>query len=425
MNFVLRKLACFHRRLGYSTIRAGSVVTKRPVFEELPIKLAKYRFDLAEVRDDDDLRAVLAATPMPGMISVGFRREPSYFGAAVVDGRFRQVVVARDETAGRIVAFGARSVSDRYVNGFPKPIGYLSNLRVLPEHRRGGLVGRGYALLRKLHEDRRTSLYLTTIAQDNLSAVQLLTAGRANLPTYHLAGCYHTAVIGLRSGAAVPAAEPSRDGRTTSVQGSRNGCTIEIRPAQNNDVPAILEFLHAVGSRRQFFPCYERDDFFTGDGLLCGLRPEDLLLAWRGNRLVGTLAAWDQTAFRQIVVHAYKKPLCWLRPLYNCWTGLLGRPCLPRPGSPLRCLMGALPMTCDDDPEVLRTLLDTLIRQRSGQSWDHLLVGVHESDPLLPVLREYRAGCYTTQVYLACWEDGEELRGSIDGRPWYLELGSL
>ena len=138
--------------------------------------MAKYRFDLAQASDDADLRAVLAATPMPGTVSVSFQREPSYFGAAVVEGRFRQVLVARGESAGRcptvVVAFGALSVSDRYVNGRPRPIGYLSNLRVLPGHRRGSLVGRGYALLRKLHEDRRTSLYLTTIAQDNQTALR-------------------------------------------------------------------------------------------------------------------------------------------------------------------------------------------------------------------------------------------------------------
>ncbi len=371
--------------------------------------MARYRFDLAQAGDDDDLRAILAATPMPGMVSVGFHRDPSYFGAAVVDGRFRQVVVARDETAGRIVAFGARSVSDRYVNGRPRPMGYLSNLRVLPEHRRGRLVGLGYALLRKLHEDRRTRLYLTTIAQDNQTAKRVLTAGRAGLPAYYLAGCYYTVVIGL-----------SRRGKR------RNGrAGIEIRPAQRSDVPAILDFLNKVGPRRQFFPCYGAEDFFSGDGLLRGLRSEDLLLAFCGNRLVGTLAAWDQRAFRQIVVHAYAKPLCWLRPMYNCWAGFRGRPHLPRPGSPLQCLVAALPLACDDNPEVLRALLDVLTHERSGRTWDHLLLGMHESDPLFPALQEYQAGRYTTQVYLACWEDGEDLRRSLDGRPLYLELGSL
>jgi hypothetical protein len=50
---------------------------------------------------------------------------------------------------------------------------------------------------------------------------------------------------------------------------------------------------------------------------------------------------------------------------------------------------------------------------------------MHQSDPLLPALQEYHADRYTTRVYLASWEDGEDLRRSLDGRPLYLELGSL
>src|SRR5437763_13525040 len=89
-------------------------------------RMTQYRFDLAAAADDGDLRRVLAETPMPGRIAVSFRREPSYFAAAVVDGRFRQVIAARDRDDARIVGFGARSVGERYVNGRPTPVGYLS-----------------------------------------------------------------------------------------------------------------------------------------------------------------------------------------------------------------------------------------------------------------------------------------------------------
>jgi hypothetical protein len=371
--------------------------------------MARYRLNLADMADDDHLRAILAATSMPGRVTVGFQREPSYFGAAVVDGRFRQVVAARDAASNRLVGFGSRSVLDRYVNGSAMPIGYLSNLRVLPEHRRGPLVARGYAFLRKLHEDRRTSLYLTTIAQDNQTAMKVLATGRAGLPVYHPAGRYVTTVLPLAC---------RRNRRTSETD-------IAIRPAREGDVSAILSFLGTHGPRRQFFPCYEPQDFFTESGLLRGLRPEDLLLALRGNHLVGTLAAWDQRAFRQMVVSGYGKPLCWLRPLYNGWASLGGRPHLPRPGVRMRCLMGALPVVSDDDPAVFRALLDALIQKRSGRAWDYLLLGMHESDQLLPSLEERATGRYTTQVFLACWEDGEGLCRSLDGRPLYLELGSL
>ncbi len=48
--------------------------------------MARYEFQLATRGDDAQLRAILAATPMPGRIAVSFRRDPSFFDAAVVDG---------------------------------------------------------------------------------------------------------------------------------------------------------------------------------------------------------------------------------------------------------------------------------------------------------------------------------------------------
>ena len=46
--------------------------------------MGRYELSLATPEDDAELRAILAATPMPGRIAVSFRREPSFFDAAVV-----------------------------------------------------------------------------------------------------------------------------------------------------------------------------------------------------------------------------------------------------------------------------------------------------------------------------------------------------
>src|SRR5438128_3099365 len=257
--------------------------------------MSRYRMELATSADDADLRRILAQTPMDGTISVCFRREPSYFAGAAVDGPFRQVVACRDTATGRLVGFGCRAVRERYVNGRPEPIGYLSNLRLLAEHRNRGLIARGYAYFRQLHADGWTALYLTTIAEGNRAALTILTSGRAGLPGYHYAGKFHTAAIPVRRRA--------------------NTASVEIRAATADDLPAILEFLEREGPRRQFFPRYQPQDFFTPDGSLQGLRPADLLLAWQDRRLVGTLGGWDQHAYRQTEVCGYHGVLRWLRPV--------------------------------------------------------------------------------------------------------------
>jgi hypothetical protein len=370
--------------------------------------MSRYQFELATPDDDADLRRVLAATPMEGQIAVSFCREPNWFAGAVVDGRLRQVIACRDLKTERIVGFGCRSIREVYLNGRPAEVGYLSSLRLLPEHRNIGLVARGYALLRELHRDGRVPFYLTTIAAGNDAALKVLTSGRAGLPAYHRAGDYHTIAI------AIP--RRYRAGR---------GAGIDIRPAGAEDLPAVLEFLAAMGPRRQFFPRLESKDFLSPEGALRGLSLGGLLLAERGGQLVGTLAGWDQHGYRQSVVHAYHGWLRRLRPLYNAWAWLRGRPGLPKPRDAFRYLMGALPVVAEDDEGVFAALLGALRDRAAGGPCTYLLVGLHEADPLLRVARRYQTTSYVTYLFLACWPDGEEARAAVDGRSPYLEAGSL
>ena len=384
--------------------------------------MKQFQFELAGPTDDADLRHVLASTPMAGRIAVSFQREPSWFGGAVVDGFSRQVVACRDQKTGRIFGFGCRSLRELYVNGKPMIVGYLSGLRVLPEYRNRGLVARGYAFFRRLHEDGRTPFYLTTIAEGNELAMRILTSGRAGLPTYHPAGRYHTIAIALPSRGAGIRSTPVAYAPGSPAAGS---LPHEIRSARSADLPAMLDFLNSVGRRQQFFPLYRQEDFLAPDGLLRGLELDRTLLAERGGRLVGLIAAWDQHAYRQQVVHGYSGWLRAVRPLYNLTARCRGSAGLPAPGQPLRTLIAAFPVIADDDPAVFSALLTALRCLCGGGPWTHLLVGMHERNPLLPIVRRFQSACYTSLLYLVCWPDGDAARMALDGRPIYLELGSL
>jgi hypothetical protein len=370
--------------------------------------MSRYRFELATPNDDADLRHILAATPMEGKIAVAFRREPSWFAGAVVDGRFRQVVACRDLRTERIIGFGCRSVREVHVNGRPGLVGYLSSLRVLPEHRNLGLVARGYAFFRELHGDRRVPYYLTTIAAENRTALDVLTSGRAGLPVYHPAGAYHTVAV------------PLSRRRPAATAGN-----LIVRPSKMEDLPALLDFLASAGLRRQFFPRLEANDFLSPEGMMRGLSFDKILLAERGGRLVGTLAGWDQHSYRQSVVHAYHGWLPWVQPLYNVWARLINRPGLPHPGGAFHYLMGALPVVEEDDDTAFAALLEALRYRAADGPWTHLLIGLHEADPLLRVAQRHQAACYVTRLFLVCWPDGEEARVAVDGRAPYLEAGSL
>lgn len=371
--------------------------------------MARYEFELATEADDGELRRILAATPMPGTISVTFQREPSYFDAAVVDGSFRQTIVCRDRVAKRIAGFCSRSVRTRYVNGAPQPVGYLSLLRLLSEYRNIGLVARGYKCIRQLHRDGRTGLYLTTIAKGNELAISTLTSARTHLPRYHPAGDYYTVVV--------PVTQRLTNGAANS--------DVNVRGATHADLEEILQLLARVGPSRQFFPKYDAADFFERQGTFRDLVPADLLLAFRSGQLVGVLGGWDQHRFRQTVVERLEAPLRWWRPVYNAFATLLGRPTLPKPGQHFDFVTGILPVVENDDPEVFTALLETLLARLAASRQEYLLLGMHETDPLLKLVLHRATTSYLTHVYYVCWADGEAIRGGLDDRPPYLELGCL
>jgi hypothetical protein len=371
--------------------------------------MSRYSFDLATRADDAELRQILARTPMDGDISVSFRREPDFFAAAPLGGPFSQTVIGRDGAQNRIVGFGVRSCREMYVNGLRIPIGYLSSLRVLSEYRNLGLVARGYAYFHELHADGRTKLYLTTIADGNDRALQIVTSGRAGLPGYYFAGRYLTLAIPL-------------SGRRIN---GHSQCDVHIRPSTVQDVPELCDFLTTHGPRRQFFPCYGEHDFFRPDGTFLDLRPEDLLLALRDNRIVGTIGVWNQSGFRQSVVERYSTRLRWAKPFYNGWSRLRGRPALPPVGEPFRYAVAAVPVVADDDLTVCEALLDAAVERAGAGTIGHLLIGLHETDPLVPAARNRSRAAYVTQMFHVCWDDGNALRMSLDERTPYLELGTL
>jgi hypothetical protein len=130
-------------------------------------------------------------------------------------------------------------------------------------------------------------------------------------------------------------------------------------------------------------------------------------------------------AFRQSVVHGYQGALRYARPVYNSWAWVRGLPPLPAVGGSFRYLTGALPVVANHSCGVFGALVNELLRQAAGSPYQYLLVGLHEADALLSALRRRGATEYKTRLFLVCWEDGEQLRSSLDGRPPYLELGCL
>lgn len=365
-----------------------------------------YAFELASPTDDPAIRRLLRENPVPGQMALTYEREPNYFLGSPVLGHISQTLVARRRETGAVVGLASRSVRRLFVNGQPEDVGYIGQLRVAEEHRGRWLVPAGFRLFHQLHQDGAARGYITTIIEGNSEAEALLVEkARRHYPAYRrLARLFSLALIVRRP-------------RRVHAPG------MEIRTGAQVALPDIVAFLQRQGGRRQFFPAFSADDL-TGPATE-GLRLEEMAVALRQGRVVGVLALWDQSGYKQTVVRAYRDDLRRLKPLYNLGAKLIGAHPLTEIGQPISLAYGAFGCVADDDPVVFRGLVQTVYNGAAARGFAFLMLGLCEGDPLLSVARRWLHLAYTSALYTVCWQEDEIWRVGLDGRVPYVEIGTL
>ncbi|MGM9480974.1 hypothetical protein ACS5PN_07265 [Roseateles sp. NT4] len=355
--------------------------------------MIRYEFALAQTQDDAQLRACMAQVWMEGRMAVSFRREPSYFAGCRMQGDAVQVIKCTDSQGGRIIGMGGRSTLRAHVNGRPTRVGYLSDLRGLPEVRRGTLLARGYRFLHELHRREPLPFYLSVIFDGNEQALSALLGARAGLPVYTPLGRILT-----------PALQFDFARAPLSVEG------VNFARAGEAALPEIVSFLAEQLPRRQFSPVIAAADFADG-GRLAGLRARDFFIARRQGRLVACLAAWDQSAIRQTHIERYPPGLALARPFINLASRLSPLKPLPAPGGRVAHLYFCLATVAGDELPVFRGLLRHAYNALRTGPWHYAILGLHESDPLTTVFDDYRCIAAAGQLFVVHYpEDGDPMK---------------
>jgi len=370
------------------------------------VSASRFRLELAEPGDDAALRARMAAERMEGDIAVSFRREPDFFAGCRVQGDATQVVKCTDLASGELVGLGSRSTAFAHVDGARLRIGYLSDLRLAAEYRRGPLVARGYRVLRRLHADDSVPFYTTVIYDGNAPAFAALIGGRAGLPRYVDWGRFLTPALRLDFAVA---------------QAPLAG--ISLGKGSPSRLADIVAFLNREAASKQFSPVYRIEDF--PGGRFRGLAAENFFLAVRGERIVGTLAAWDQAAFRQTHVERYSARLALLRPFYNALAAVSPLRPLPAGGAQIPYLYLSCLVTENNNVAVFRFLLRAALEELRRGPWSFAVAGLHEADPLAAVLEELRAERAAGRLFVVHYPEEPLGIERPAQRVPYLEAGCL
>lgn len=363
-------------------------------------------FALAEPEDDAALRTRMADDWLHGDITVSFRREPSFFHGSGVQGKRAQVIKCFDSDTNRLVGMGSRLDNEAYVNGTKQRVGYLGDLRLHPGYRGGTALARAYRYLRELHVADPLPLYTSMILEENRPALDVLTRSRCGLPAYRDVGRFVTPAIYLD----VPKSPIAVDG-------------ISFRRANGQDLRQIFDFIAAHAPDKQFAPALALADMHTPR--LRGLGADDFYLALRGERIIATIAAWDQTAFRQTCVERYNAGLRLMRPLYNTLSRFTALKPLPAPGSMVPYFYLALIHIEGNDPLLFRSLLRFVYNDRRKGRWSYCIAGLHETDPLSSVLREYRRIDVAGRLFVVHYPEYRSAYDQLDERIPYVEIAMI
>jgi hypothetical protein len=340
---------------------------------------------------------------MQGVTQVTLERSPDFFDAMTVEGDQTHVFCAEIED--QIAAIGTASEKQCLINGEKKWLGYLGNLRVDPKYQKGTLLPRAYRFMRKMQKEMRAQLFLTTIMEENIHALKVLTSGKGGLPPYKDIGQLISYIYGV------------------TRNPFKNVCpNFLFRNGKASDAEMIANFLNQ--SDRQFMPLYSKDNILNNEGLLKGLNPEDFYLCFDGDELIGCLAAWDQTPFRRWKVQSYNNWIHYARPFLNFFAKTIGLPYYPPEGKSIPYSTISCMRIKDDNELVCEALLSELWKKADRNNI--ILTVLHEKDPLNKVFKKAASIKIFSRLFLVYWgEQGEKDFNNLDDKVPYIEPGSI
>jgi hypothetical protein len=371
-----------------------------------------FNFRLAvagDAQDDAALRHLLRVNALPGEIRLSYEREPSYWAGTGLEGPTHQTMIVQDG-AGRAVGMGSRAVRHLYVNGEAQAVGYLSQMRVDPTYAWGIALPRaltaGWRFMCELHGDGRTPYYLVSLVAGESVAFRMMTLGLPDWPKLRAVGGLLTYALSVRRVRALP----------------HLGGGMQLRRAQSDDRAAIAACLMRNGHRRHFTPVWEADELgdpaHTPDLLL-----ENFWVVEHGAQVVGTVARWDQSRFKQQRVAGYDERWLGVRRWVN-WAARLGlAPHLPAVGERIRLAFASHLAVDNDDLQVGAALLTAVYNDAVGAGDAYLMVGLDSEHPLTKTVRRYRRLVYATQLFVATW--GDEQPPTLNGRQMGADIAIL
>ncbi|MBC7546016.1 MAG: hypothetical protein H7338_25075, partial [Candidatus Sericytochromatia bacterium] len=264
-----------------------------------------------------------------------------------------------------------------YVDGAVRSADYACDLPVPPEWRGSGLYKQVYQHIEAWSLGRGEDLGFTTVMKGNRAMARIV-AGRAGVvPYHHITTMRNFTVHFLFKKRPLPG--------------------ITIRPATAADIPEMVALWSRLNSQKQFAPFLTVDSFQARLAASPGLAIGDYRLAHHDDRLVGSLALWNQESFKRMVVLKLNGGATWMRRWYNPIARLLGLARFPAPGNTMPYVYAT--QLCAETAHDLKALYTHVYNESIGPETFFISSMLDVRDPLITALDGFLKQTVDIEVY--------------------------
>lgn len=379
--------------------RDGCVEVRIPDLQAAEPRPGKRRPRWATQADSGALVDLVRACPMKGSVEMFFDRAPDFFTLCRLQGDGARVAVIDDKVPGRIAAAGAiASFPQVYVQGQIRQAAYACDLRVHPGARSGLLVKRVYDFMTAWSLEQGWDLGFTAIMKDN-EAMAAVLAGKGGVVPYR-----HFATM--------------RNFTVQFLLRKRPPRGITVRPATAADIPDMVALWNRLQQHKQFAPVWTEESFAERLSSHPGLAIDRYFLAFRGDRLTGLLATWNQEAFKRMVVLGYSAAMLKMRRWYNPLARALRLAPIPAVGRAMPYFYAT--HLCAETAADLEALYVHIynLHKNPGTLFFSTMLDVR--DPLLPALDRFMTQHVDIELYIMDPQGRYEAE-AFGARPCYFD----
>jgi hypothetical protein len=320
----------------------------------------------ANQSDNAALIELTLACPMMGDIGVCMDRSPDFFTLNALEGEEWRVGVALSDE-GRVAGSVAVARREVWLDGQPRTIAYVGDLKVHPKYRNKRYADAlsHYAARTSADLCGQDALMLCTILGGNAS-MEARVSGPRSLPTlrkFATTRAHTISLLWMR--------------RPPKVEGLR------VRRAEESDLAAMTELWSRVALETQFAFTFRRESLGDWIKRAPALSLSDYWVAYGASgRLEGFMAFWDQDSFKHMRITRYSKSLGRMRSVFNLVGPMFGATKLPAEGQILRYLTGVNVCVPSGRPEVLRALAVAAYNDLRGKNYSFISLPLDANDPL-------------------------------------------